>query len=302
MILENPTKETIVQTPEDFVSDVRLLIQQGLERTLSGLGDCTGGVDLMPGKMLRTRLAGRLLATGSLPVDPAALRCDCAATELVHTASLCHDDVVDNAVIRRKQPALWRAAGTSGAILVGDLLLCEAMTMLVEAGNHKHITEFVAKVREVVEAEAEQELRWRGKRPDAQTCLRLACGKTGPLFAYVGYACGGSDGGIARACEEAGYRIGTAYQLADDLLDLAGSEDAAGKTLGTDAMRDKFTLPQVRDDGGTLTRERISELCASALGCLGSYPAARGALMEFLHLDLQPILNLHLDISMELAV
>lgn len=291
------------ETIKGFVSGVRLIVERRVRRIARSLGHRVDVELLMPGKMLRTRLAARL-ADAAARVNPVALRSACAATELVHTASLFHDDVLDNATIRRDQPALWQAAGPSGAILVGDLLFCEAVQLIVEADSSRYLRPFLAKVRQVVEAEAEHELVLRGKRVDAATCLRLARGKTGPLFAFTALICGGEDKALCEALEEAGYRIGTAYQLADDLLDLVGAEDAAGKTLGTDCRRGKFTLPQAGDEGGRITRDHVSELCASAMASLGPYPQTHAALRRFLVRDLQPIFRRHdnrLALCMELT-
>ena len=196
---------------------------------------------LLPGKMLRTRLAARLAAGETRAADPQTLPIVCAATEMAHTASLCHDDVIDGGLIRRRQPALWRTTSPSGAVLIGDLLLCEAMDLLLDTEGGRHVAPFVAKIREVCAAEAEQELLFRGQQPEVETCLRLARGKTGALFAFVAGVCGGDDEPLASALEEAGYKLGTAYQLADDLLDVIGSEELTGKTLGTDARREKRT-------------------------------------------------------------
>ncbi|MHC4718269.1 MAG: polyprenyl synthetase family protein [Planctomycetota bacterium] len=249
-----------------------------------------GGIEqLFPGKMLRTRLAARLFVGEASTIRRPALQAACAATEMVHTASLCHDDVVDNAVMRRALPALWRVSGPSAAILIGDLVLCEAMRLLLETDGGRYLGEFVAKVQEVVAAEAEQELLWRGRQPDESTCLRLARGKTGPLFAFVAQVCGYDDPELGGALDEAGYRIGTAYQLADDLLDVIGNEHAAGKTLGTDRKRSKSTLPQAGTQGSRRTSETIGRLCDSAVEILHPHPEAQRGLADFLASDLQPI-------------
>ncbi len=289
-------------TVESFVSGVRLLAEG---RMLKALSQSTSGIDvkvMMPGKMLRTRLVGRLCAGGRSSVDRTILQAACAATELVHTASLCHDDVVDNSLIRRSLPTLWRTVGSSGAILIGDLLLCEAMTLLMETGGGRLARGFLTKVTEVVEAEAQQELLYRGKEVDVETCVRLARGKTGPLFAFVAGTCGGEDKALCGLLEEAGYRIGTAYQLADDLVDILGTECTAGKTLGTDLIRGKFTLPHIDDAGRRVARESIGELCISAVELLDGYPKAREGVVEFLRHDLCPIMEQTLGVEMGIAV
>ena len=286
----------------DFISDVRSVIEHRVTGALSGQIDGIDIAPLLPGKMLRARLAGRLLASLDGEAELESVRAACAAAELVHTASLCHDDVVDNSLIRRSLPTLWRTTSPSGAILIGDLLLCEAMSLLVETEKGRYLPAFISMVTQVVQAEAEQELVWRGKRVDAETCLRLARGKTGPLFAFVARVCGGDEQALCAALEEAGYCVGAAYQLADDLLDLIGQEETAGKTLGTDHTREKWTLPEISQEGQRLTLERLCELCLSAVKSLEEYPKARQGLTEFLVEDVQPVLSRQLDVPVEISV
>ncbi len=242
----------------------------------------------MPGKMLRTRWAARLAESGGVQVSPGTLAAACAATELAHTASLCHDDVIDGGFLRRQQPTLWRVLGPSAAILIGDLLLCEAMDVLRSVENGGLVGPFVAKLREVCAAELEQDLDSRGKVLEETACLRMARGKSGPFFAFVGYACGGAQPDLCAALEEAGYQVGTLYQIADDLLDVIGGA-AAGKTLGTDAALRKFTLPQAVPAGPARTRERICALRDAALDGMQAWPPMRVALSQFFQRDLQPV-------------
>jgi len=275
----------------DLLPRVRALIRDQLQELEPLLGAGCNLEQLMPGKMLRTRLAARLAYAKPSLVPPATLERACAATEMLHTASLCHDDVIDNSLIRRAKATLWRATTPSTAVLVGDVLLCDAMTLLLEAEGGRHVGLFLAKVREVCTAEADQELKFRGQELDEATCLRLARCKTGPLFAFVAHVCGGDDAGLSASLEEAGYRIGTAYQIADDVLDVAGREEAAGKTLGTDVLRRKFTLPQASQAGLDAAREHVRSLCNSTLDSLSDWPVLCKALRRFFTQDLQPVLD-----------
>ncbi len=254
----------------------------------------TVGVDgdlsrLVSGKMLRTRLAARLAPACADRPSEGDLSRLAAAVELVHSASLCHDDVIDNAFLRRAAPPLWRRTSASGAVLIGDMLLCKAVDLLLETDGGRYVQVFVAKVSELCAAEAEQELKLRGRRLDLETCLRTAREKTGPLFAFMGQVCGGEDEVLSAALEEAGYRVGTAYQLADDLRDAGGTEEAAGKTLGTDMHRGKFTLAETNGDGPRTVRRHVAELCLSALDCLRAWPPVRQGLLTFLTADLAPV-------------
>jgi heptaprenyl diphosphate synthase len=243
-----------------------------------------------------------LWEAGATAVDADLLHAACTATELTHTASLCHDDVVDNALFRRSMPTLWQSAGPAGAILVGDLLLFEAADLMMGLGNEDLLRAFVDKGREVVAAEAEHELCWRGKQPDEATSLRLARGKTGALFAFPAQCCGGDDEALSAGLAEAGYCIGTAYQLADDLLDVVGDDSDAGKTLGTDQQREKFTLPQNGESGVQKAAQQIRQLCLSADKQLADFPAAAGGVRAFLLNDFQPVLNRQLASTVELTV
>lgn len=279
-----------VKPAEGLIAQVKGVLLQRISKAVGGLG-WTGSIDqLLPGKMLRTRLAQRLTEnfrqTGFSPLPRL-----CAAVELVHTASLCHDDLIDNAQIRRGKETLWLATSASGAVLLGDLLLCEAMELLLETSGGRYTEPFLAKVRQVIDAEAQQELCLRGQWTDEQTKLRVAREKTGPLFAFVAWACGGQDEALSAALEEAGYRVGAAYQLADDILDMTGSEQEAGKTLGSDLRRGKHTLPHDGEHALNLTQKRIGQLCDSALACLEPYPQARLGLLRYLQLDLRSLLH-----------
>lgn len=278
------------RTSAGFQANVRGLIAVRVDRIAPTVATRVDTDQFLPGKMLRTRFAAQLVTAG-LCVRTATLERVCAATELIHTASLCHDDVIDNAVIRRFRPTLWRETSPSGAVLIGDLLLCEALDLLLDAENGRYTRAFVAKVRELCSAEAEQELVQRGEQLDEPACLRIARGKAGSLFAFIGEVCGGDDAELSAALEEAGYAIGAAYQLSDDLLDIVGDEDVAGKTLRTDAERRKFTLPHVSEERGALVWRHVAALCGAARSSVAAWPEIQNALEQFLACDLQPALD-----------
>jgi len=280
-------------TADEFLAATCDIVTARIRTLASDLVDLDVS-QIMPGKMLRTRLAAKLIQRGLGAEDwsiPAKIS---AAVELAHTASLCHDDVIDSAEVRRGMPSLWCITGASGAVLVGDLLLCEAMDLMVHAERGKHLPGFLEKLRQVVLAEARGELL-RGSTPDRAACLELARGKTGPLFAFAAAGCGGDDGELRAALEEAGYCIGTAYQLADDLLDRIGDEDTAGKTLGTDELRGKFTLACDGEDNMIALCGEVQDLLESAMKCVQRWEAARDAVRCYLTEDIHPLLQRLLD-------
>jgi geranylgeranyl pyrophosphate synthase len=160
------------------------------------------------------------------------------------------------------------------------------MELVMETADRKPLVDFLAKLKEVITAEAKGELMLRGTILDEPTCLEMARGKTGPLLAFVAGACEPNDQALSAALGESGYLIGTAYQLADDLLDCVGDENSVGKTLGTDQQRGKFTLARNQED--TLLSE-VQRLCESAVGGLAQWPEAQRAIERYLHEDIQPL-------------
>ena len=278
----------ISPTADEFLASVQEIIVARVGKLASSLVDLDVS-RMIPGKMLRSRLAGRLVEGGLGGGDWSDAAQLSAAIELAHTASLCHDDVIDNAEVRRGLPSLWCVTGASGAVLIGDLLLCEAIELVMDTDGGRCLTEFLAKLKEVITAEAKAELMLRGTILDEPTCLDLARGKTGPLFAFVAGICGREDRDLAAALEETGYLIGTAYQLADDLLDRIGDEDRAGKTLGTDQRRGKFTLARDGRDAQDVLHREVHRLCESAVHRLAGRAQAEDAIRRYLVEDIQPL-------------
>jgi len=258
----------------------RLAKRAGELEVSAGRGAAPMG--LMTGKMLRTHFAGWLALGGGWRADEDVLIDVCAATEMVHTATLCHDDVVDGALVRRSSPALWRAKGAAAAVMIGDWLLADAAGIIADTSGGRYLALFLAKARETCAAEIEHEIALRGTQLGVETCVRLARGKTGPLFSFVGRVCGGDDDKLAAALEEAGYRVGTAYQLADDLIDAVGSQAQAGKTLGTDTARGKYTLAQGGVRGAAFARECAVRELREAVRCVERWPGVRTGLESFL--------------------
>lgn len=274
---------------EKQLGEVSATIRQVLEQTpLLPLLDQVAG-SLYGGKMLRSRLALRLGAAAGTPRD--ALVRGCAAIEMLHAASLLHDDVIDGASLRRNAPAFWVSRGTSGSILVGDLMTCSSFSLLVQAGGEALVAEFVARAREMCEAEVEQELI-RREFPDWASCVKFARGKTGSLFAFVGYLAAGKDATLASLTRECGYLAGTAYQLADDLFDSYGDPASSDKSLGLDALKVKTTgASGWRIDKAGAPPDPVAyirDLLAKPAPMLNAFPAVESAWQAYLEKDLGP--------------
>ena len=284
---------TTTDTMEMGLQEVRDLIVESLSSTVLRhlLPSCKS---LMSnGKMLRSRLCLRVGPAAG--VSHKTLIHACAAVEMIHAASLLHDDVIDGGLLRRGLPTFWVERGVPGAILVGDLMLFKALDTVGKVEGGRLVHQLIELTGVVCDAESEQELLIRGKPADWDTCVRIARRKTGALFAFAAYCCGGTDAARSDALNEAGYLVGTAYQLADDVLDVKGSEATAGKTLGTDRVRAKTTSVTGRSIQDAATY--IDDLCARAELQLAAWPDVRRAWAQFMSLDMRPALAKNLSLA-----
>lgn len=274
-----------------FLGSVRNLMAECLGTTPIGrLIRETDGL-LGAGKMLRSRMAWHVgTARG---VAPMVLTHAAAAVELIHAASLLHDDVIDGGLLRRSAPTFWVKNGIPGAILLGDLLLFKAVDLACQVEEGRLTHRLVQLTGEVCEAESEQELILRGRDSGWASCLSIARRKTGALFAFIGFACAGRDPALQAALEEAGYLIGTAYQISDDILDVAGDETASGKTLGTDAARQKRTAVNNTEPAPEDPVGFIREASEKAESLLARWPDALRGWRSFMQEDMTPALEAH---------
>ena len=276
-----------------------MLISDGLDAVHDMIMDSLRETSLAPvieglsgailgGKMLRARLTLKVgLATGA-PRD--TLLRAAAAVEMVHAASLLHDDVIDGGLLRRGVPSFWKKKSVAGAILLGDLLVCKAVQMLDGIENGRLGGMLVRLAGEMCDAEAEQELVTDECGASWEKCVSVARRKTGSLFAFAAAATDGSDEIREAALLEAGYRIGTAYQLADDLMDACGEPVRDGKDLGKDAVRGTSTSVSASHNADIHVRQCIDELCASSSMLLSSWPSVRNAWNEYLRGDMVPVI------------
>jgi geranylgeranyl pyrophosphate synthase len=200
------------------------------------------------GKRLRPLLV--FLAAGAAPSDSGALVRAAVAVELIHSATLVHDDVLDAADLRRGRPTVWAAAGREAATATGDLLFSRAFAEVAADGRPDQ----VRLLSEASSALARGELLQRADAWDASVPVeryeRRCELKTARLFAA---ACelGALEGPADPVALSAyGRGIGLAFQLLDDVLDVTGPPERTGKNRGTDLLDGTVTLPLI------LARER----------------------------------------------
>ena len=272
---------------EFHLEQVQSLMRKTLEETsLRDALDASPALGALGGKMLRSRLAYRVGTANG--VDAELLVYGSAAVEMIHTASLLHDDVIDGGLVRRGVPTFWVEKGKAGAILLGDLLLFKAVDLICRVAGGRYTHELVKLTGEVCEAESEQELLLQGEDSRLEVCQSIARRKTGALFAFAALLGAEGRSALHDPLKESGYLLGTAYQLADDILDIRGSEAESGKTLGTDAARDIVSAARLDDVD---LRAHLQTLLTDAVRVLNGNGAAVSGVNAYIAKDLQPALD-----------
>ncbi len=171
-----------------------------------------------------------------------------AVVEFIHTATLLHDDVVDESDLRRGRPTSNAQFGNAASVLVGDFLYSRSFQMMVEAGSMRVMHILADATNRIAEGEVLQLLNIHDPTVDESRYLGVVERKTATLFeaaARVGAVLAGADAAVEDACARYGASIGTAFQIIDDVLDYDGSAQAIGKRVGDDLREGKPTLPVI---------------------------------------------------------
>lgn len=171
-----------------------------------------------------------------------------AVVEFIHTATLLHDDVVDESALRRGRETANAHFGNAASVLVGDFLYSRAFQMMVGVGSMR-VMEILADATNVIaEGEVLQLMNCHNADVDVADYLRVVRYKTAKLFeasSRLGAVLGVAPGEIETGLADYGMHLGTAFQIVDDVLDYSGSEDEIGKSLGDDLAEGKPTLPLI---------------------------------------------------------
>lgn len=169
-----------------------------------------------------------------------------AVIEMVHLATLVHDDIMDKADLRRNRRTVARAFGPETAVLLGDALFAQALHVAALFPTTEVCRLVAASTRQVCSGEIMQTLTSRDATRDLRYYRRVIELKTAELFhvsCLLGARIAATPEGFAEAAGQFGRHLGTAYQIYDDLADFFGTETKIGKTLGTDLASNKATLP-----------------------------------------------------------
>src|SRR6185436_10463967 len=193
------------------------------------------------GKRLRPLLAVLAARATDTPLELAIAVG--SAAELIHTATLYHDDVVDDGRVRRGRPAARMVFGNGIVVLVGDFCLARALDTVASTGQLPLVKSLAATVTEMAEGEVAQ-LEGAGN-PDAtaQSYFEVIDRKTASLIAWCARVGGAVPPGLDGPLGRYGRAVGRAFQIVDDILDCAVDESTAGKSVGHDLQEGKLTLP-----------------------------------------------------------
>lgn len=171
-----------------------------------------------------------------------------ACIEFIHTASLLHDDVIDNARVRRGRPSANAKWGNHVSVLVGDFFYCRASQLLTEQGDLKILKAVTDCITALTEGEVLEIVTNSDLKTSQDDYLSIIKNKTALLFSTacrIGGILGGVSPRLEMALKDYGFNLGMAFQLADDVLDYTSSEDIFGKAMGIDLQEGKLTLPLI---------------------------------------------------------
>jgi len=198
------------------------------------------------GKRLRPALV--LLSAGAFGYSGGYHHVLAAVVEFIHTATLLHDDVVDESSLRRGNATANALFGNAASVLVGDFLYSRAFQMMVGAGNMRVMEVLADATNTIAEGEVLQLLNCNDADIDEARYLQVIHYKTAKLFeaaTRLGAILGNASGADEEAMAVYGMRMGTAFQLIDDVLDYSGDHAETGKNVGDDLAEGKPTLPLI---------------------------------------------------------
>ncbi|WP_295960808.1 polyprenyl synthetase family protein [Rhodoferax sp.] len=230
----------------DDMREVDLVIAQRLASGVPLVGTVSQYIISAGGKRLRPAIL--LLMCGALGYTDAQRFNMAAVVEFIHTATLLHDDVVDESTLRRGRPTANETFGNPASVLVGDFLYSRAFQMMVDAKDMRIMQILADATNVIAEGEVMQLVNMHDASLDEAAYLRVIRSKTAKLFeASARLAAILSHGSpeVEAACAAYGQALGTAFQVIDDVLDYDGDATEMGKNLGDDLREGKATLPLI---------------------------------------------------------
>lgn len=257
---------------------MRALMRDSLHTDVDLLKETNEDILNNSGKLLRPMiLLLTAKACGEITEDTVRFA---AAIELLHNATLMHDDVADESAERRGRPTVVSLLGPSAAVLVGDFWLARAVELVIGSNRHSRVASLLSKtLTDLSEGEMLQLEKASSADTDEQTYYRIIYCKTASLFEAAAAAAadsvGASDELFEAACKFGRY-MGIAFQIKDDILDYAGTEEL-GKPVGIDLKEQKITLPLL----GALRNSPREEEIRGMIRDIHSKPENCGKVRDF---------------------
>jgi len=261
--------------------------RQELHRFLESFNS-TGGKMLRPGLLLLSGCSVGKMADGHIQVA--------AIVEMIHNATLLHDDVIDNGLRRRGGATVNSLYGNESAVLLGDFLLSKVFRMCADL--QPEIIGIIASAAvKTCEGELRQTIQKRDWRLSEAEYIDIIADKSASLFSSsceLGGLLSGAGETEIGLLREFGLNFGIAFQITDDLLDIVGDESKTGKSLGSDVDKDKLTLAVIHllrtvdENERDIVKDRLSnpgrnkEVLLAMLNRFGSLEYTRNQAMEFI--------------------
>ncbi len=246
MQASNTPASTLLSVIAPDMREVDLVIRQRLDSGVPLVGQVSRYIITAGGKRLRPALL--LLMSGALGFTGPDRFTLAAVVEFIHTATLLHDDVVDDSALRRGNATANITFGNPASVLVGDFLYSRAFQMMVDVGSMRVMSVLSEATNVISEGEVLQLMNMHNADLDEEGYLQVIRSKTAKLFeasARVGAILAGASPEIEAASVLYGQALGTAFQVIDDVLDYTGDAAVMGKNLGDDLREGKATLPLI---------------------------------------------------------
>ncbi len=211
------------------------------------LSEVLGHVFDTTGKAMRPAIT--LLSANFHPHESRIVEIMATAVELLHIASLIHDDTVDESSVRRGQATVGSLWGRNVAVLVGDYIFAASATHVCDTGNVRVIRRFSETIMELSRGELSEMVESYGRDQTREQYLRRIYNKTASLFTTAGESgaiLSGAPEDVAQGLKAYGYNLGIAFQMVDDILDFEGTQEEIGKPVGSDLAHGIMTLPAIR--------------------------------------------------------
>lgn len=290
----NPTLQALSLVGADM-REVDRVIQERLHSEVELIGQVARYIISAGGKRVRPALL--LLMCGALDCEHPHRHSMAAVVEFIHTATLLHDDVVDESTLRRGRSTANEVFGNAASVLVGDFLYTRAFQMMVAPGDLRILDVLAEATNVIAEGEVWQLMNMHDATLDEAGYLRVIRAKTAKLFeasARLAAILAGANAELETRCADYGQALGAAFQVVDDVLDYEGNAAELGKNLGDDLREGKMTLPLIctlrhctpaqagviRDAIEQGNTERLDDIIQIVRSCGGLSDARRTAQAE----------------------